>query len=233
MSRAIFLDIGAHWGETLEEVLSPLWRFDLVYAFEPDPAAVQILAEKFAADIAAGKLIVVAAALSDRDDEADLFGDNAGGGASLFAEKADIDAGKRARVRLISARRFFAEHFREDDLILAKLNCEGGEIDILDDLAASGEIRRIARMVVDFDIRKVRGKRGLAKRTMRRMREAGFERFMLSENVMVGPDARARTRNALAHMAEARALCADPAALPAPPRRPKWTRRLKYALRYL
>lgn len=231
--RAIFLDIGAHWGETLEEVLSPIWRFDRVYAFEPDPEAVRVLEQKFAAEIAAGKLIIVPAALSTHEGEADLFGDNAGGGASLYAEKMDVDAAKSARIKLISTRQFFAEHFNGNDLILAKLNCEGGEIDILNDLADSGEIRKITRLVVDFDIRKVRGKRGLAKATMQKMRAVGFNRFLLTEDIMVGPDARQRTRNALASMPEALPLCADASALPNPPRRPKWTRRVKFFFRYL
>lgn len=233
MARAIFLDIGAHWGETLYEVLSPLWRFDLVYAFEPDPAAVKVLEGKFADAIATGKLRIVPAALSNRTGEAELFGANEGGGASLYAEKTDIDPAVHAAIKLISTRDFFAEHFKGGDTILAKLNCEGGEVDILNDLAASGEIHKIARLVVDFDIRKVRGRRGEARATMNAMRRAGFDRFLLTENVMVGPDQQARIRNALASMPEAHALCADPAALPNPPRRPKWSRRLKYALRYL
>lgn len=231
--RAIFLDIGAHYGETLDEVLSPRWRFDLVYAFEPDPDAVARIEAKFAQAIVDGRLIIVPAALSNRDGEADLFGGNEGGGASLYAEKENIDAAKHVPVRLISSSRYMAETFKDGDVILAKLNCEGGEVDILKDLSASGEIQKIAGLVVDFDIRKVRGRRAEAKQTIAAMRRAGFNRFWLTENVMVGPDAQARTRNALAHMPEARALCADPDALPNPPRRPKLTRRIKFFFRYL
>ncbi len=231
--RSIFLDIGAHWGETLEEALSPVWRFDTVYAFEPDPEAVRIIEQKFAAEIASGKLILIPAALSDHDGEADLFGGNEGGGASLYAEKTNIDAAKHARVTLIQSSTFFREHFTADEVIIAKLNCEGGEVNILNDLAKSGEIQKIARLVVDFDIRKVRGKRGLARATIAAMRAAGFDRFLLTEDVMVGPDARARTRNAIAHMPEALRFCADPGARPNPLRRPKWTRRVKTFFRYL
>lgn len=231
--RAVFLDVGAHWGETLEEALSPVWRFDAVYAFEPDPEAVRIIEQKFAGEIASGKLILVPAALSNRDGQADLFGGNEGGGASLYAEKTNIDAAKHEKVKLISSSRFFRETFTGADLILAKLNCEGGEVDILQDLSASGEIQKIARLVVDFDIRKVRGKRGLARATIEAMRKAGFDRFLLTEDVMIGADARARTRNAIAHMPEALPYCADPAALPKPLRRPKWTRRVKTFFRYL
>ncbi len=231
--RTIFLDIGAHWGETLEEALFPPWRFDLIYAFEPDPEAVAVLRGKFAEALASERLIIVDAALSDREGEAMLFGANEGGGASLYAEKTDIDASRRKPVKLILARHFFAENLSADDIILAKLNCEGGEVAILNDLVDSGQIGKLARVVIDFDIRKVRGQRGQAKALMRKLHAAGFDRFLLAENVMVGADARARTRNALAAMPEARAACADLSALPSPPRRPKWTRRVKYFFRYL
>lgn len=232
-ARTIFLDIGAHWGETLEEALSPLWAFDLVYAFEPDPEAVAVLQTKFAEALAQGQLVIVDSALSDREGEAFLFGANEGGGASLYAEKSDIDSSRRKPVKLIQARRFFAENLSANDTILAKLNCEGGEVPILNDLIDGGEIGKLARVVIDFDIRKVRGKRGQARTMMRKMERAGFDRFLLAENVMVGVDAIARTRNALASMPEARAACTDLSALPTPPRRPKLTRRVKYFFRYL
>ncbi len=212
--------------------MAPPWRFDLVYAFEPDPEAVAVLAGKFAEAIARGRLVIVDAALSDREGEAILFGANEGGGASLHAEKTDIDASRQKKVKLIQARRFFAENLKLDDIILAKLNCEGGEVSILNDLVDGGEIDKLSRVVIDFDIRKVRGKRGQAKALMNKMRAAGFDRFLLAENVMVGVDARARTRNALAAMPEARAACADLAVLPDPPRRPKFTRQVKYFFRY-
>jgi FkbM family methyltransferase len=231
--RNIFLDIGAHWGETLDEVLSPVWAFDLVYAFEPDPEAVAILKSKFASAISSGQLIIVESALSDRDGEAQLFGGNEGGGASLYADKTDIDPAKRRTIRLIQTRRFFADTLSKSDNIIAKLNCEGGEVPILNDLLDSGELSKLAHAIIDFDIRKVRGHRGDAPALMHRMRTSGFGRFALAEDVMVGIDARARTRNALAACVAARAACADIAALPSPVRRPKLTRRIKYFFRYL
>ncbi len=230
--RKVFLDIGAHWGETLDEVLAPPWTFDLVYAFEPDPEAIAIIRGKFPDALAQGRLVIVEAALSNRDGEAELFGGNEGGGATLYAEKIGIDAARRKTVPLMTSRRFFTENLNESDLIVAKLNCEGGEIDILSDLADSGEIAKLAHAIVDFDIRKVRGRRREAKAVMQRMRAAGFNRFALTEDVMVGPDARARTRNALLASPVARDICADSALLNTPPRRPKFTRRLKTLFRY-
>ncbi|MFM8276410.1 MAG: hypothetical protein ACKN89_05350, partial [Cyanobium sp.] len=36
--RKVFLDIGAHTGETLEEVRKPAYSFDRIIAFEPSSA---------------------------------------------------------------------------------------------------------------------------------------------------------------------------------------------------
>jgi hypothetical protein len=33
--RVVFVDVGVHRGQTLDEVLSPLWAFDHVYGCEP------------------------------------------------------------------------------------------------------------------------------------------------------------------------------------------------------
>lgn len=230
--RTVFLDVGAHWGETAEEVLSPFWRFDRIYAFEPDPQCVARLNQTFAADVRGGRLEIVAAALSNHDGDAQLFGSNEGGGASLLAEKKNVDAARHIQVPLRSTAAFFAEHIRPDDTVIMKLNCEGGEIDIIKDLVASGAILRIANLVVDFDIRKVRGREREARVAIRSMRAAGFNDFMLAERVMIGPDARARVRNWLSQVEAARAVCTDPAALQ-PPRRAKLSRRLKAAFRYL
>ena len=35
MTRTIFIDVGAHVGETAEEAVLPKWNFDRVYALSP------------------------------------------------------------------------------------------------------------------------------------------------------------------------------------------------------
>ena len=66
--RKIFLDVGGHFGETLEEVLKPKYGFDLVHCFEPIPDCYARIKSVFASEISAGKLQVHNFGLSNRTD---------------------------------------------------------------------------------------------------------------------------------------------------------------------
>jgi len=230
--RVVFVDVGVHRGQTLDEVLSPLWAFDHVYGCEPDPEALADLRTRYGADIASGRLTLVPAALSSTTGKAHLYGSNDGGGATLFEGKTNIDA---AVVRTIDTLRAseFVHQLPTDALVLMKLNCEGAECDILADLIDSGEIHRIGRLVVDFDIRKVRGRRGDARRTIHRLQQAGFDRYHLAENVLVGKTHQERVRNWLSHIPEAAIYCRQPDVLSSYRRRPKLRRRVRYWFRYM
>lgn len=232
MTRYVFLDVGAHRGQTTEEVLGPLWAFDRVCAFEPDPECVSLLHSRFAAETAAGRLEITPAALSSRTGEAKLYGSNSGGGASLFAEKRNVNSELAASIRLVRASDWLRENTTPADFVLMKLNCEGAEVDILRDLVETGEISRIGALMVDFDIRKVRGRRGEARQTIRRMHAAGFHRFHLSEFVMVGDSHGAKIRNWLSFVPESTRFCREPSALAGYRRRPILRRRIRYWLRY-
>ena len=49
-----------------------------------------------------------------------------------------------------------------DEPLIVKMNCEGAEIAILNDLFDGGTIHRIDHLTVDFDIRRVPGKEAWA-----------------------------------------------------------------------
>jgi FkbM family methyltransferase len=230
--RIVFVDVGVHRGQTLDVVLRLPWAFDHVYACEPDPNALAHLRDRFAGDIASGRLTLVPAGLSSTTGKANLYGGNDGGGASLFDGKTNIDATVMRPVDTLRATEFIRQIPR-DDFVLMKLNCEGAECDILGDLIDSGEIERIGRLVVDFDIRKVRGRRGDARRTMRRLREAGFDRYDLAEDVLVGKTHEERFRNWLSYVPEAAVFCRDPNVLSGFRRRPKLRRRIRFWFRYI
>ena len=193
--RRLFLDIGAHWGETLEEVLSARWRFDHIFAFEPDEEACGKIKTKFDAALASKKLTLVEAGLSNQTAEATLYGDNAGGGASLFSKKKGIDAKTRRKIDLQQASEFFAQHVSRTDLCIAKLNCEGAEVAILEDLLASGEVFKLDAIMIDFDIAKVRGMGGEARRLRRSLLSAGFSDFQMCDDVMIGETHAGRIAN--------------------------------------
>lgn len=165
----IFVDIGAHYGETLHVALDPKWGFDRVFSLEP-ASACQATLRRFRDP----RLSVEQIALSDHDGMAVLHGAGLLGG-SLYANKtqkiSSVSELATETVPLVRATRWFRQ-LPEAEIFL-KFNCEGGEADILDDLLSSGEIQRVASAYIDFDIRKVPGQAHRQLDIERRLREAG------------------------------------------------------------
>lgn len=147
----IFVDVGAHEGQTIDEVRRAVYPFDVIHAIEPMPAQAAILRDRFSYD---PRVVVHQFALSHTSGLTTMFGTNEALEASLFPEKNDVDANVRTMVVAVRASDFFR------DLgcgLVVNMNCEGGEVPILEDLLGSGEIDRIAHLMVDFDARKVVG----------------------------------------------------------------------------
>lgn len=231
--RYLFIDVGSHHGQTLAEVLSPLWRFDRIYGFEPDPDCMDLLKQRYREPLREGRLVLTRAGLFDSNGQAPLFGNNEGGGATLYKQKHKIDPTLSLTVPIIRASDWVREHVHADCFAVMKLNCEGAECAIIHDLVATGEIARIGSLLVDFDIRKVRGKRGEARRALRALRSAGFDRYLLVENVMVGATHAERTRNWLSYIPECQRFCRQPEIIAAYRLRPHWRRRVRFMLRRL
>lgn len=146
----VFLDVGAHYGESLDIALDPRWGFERIYSFEPSGACRRILR-----GFRDSRVRIVPAGLSTRAGEATLYG------AGLLGASVYADKGQHARhleaevIALIRATDWLRANTSPDDEIYLKLNCEGSECDVLDDLLDSGAIDRIRSVYVDFDVRKV------------------------------------------------------------------------------
>jgi hypothetical protein len=89
----------------------------------------------------------------------------------------------------VRASEFFKAHIPGRATVVVKLNCEGAEVPILDDLADSGEIWKITNVMIDFDTRKVAGREAEADRILAKLDALGFDRYSLCENVMTLPGA--------------------------------------------
>jgi hypothetical protein len=90
---------------------------------------------------------------------------------------------------------FFRAELEPDDLAVMKLNCERSETIILNDLLDSGEIEKIANVMIDFDVRKIPDRAGEERALLERFREAGFTRYSKAEDVMHGLTHQARIRD--------------------------------------
>jgi FkbM family methyltransferase len=110
-----------------------------IIAFEPDPAIFAILRENLQRN-GAGDVTLVNAALGAADGEMSFAPDGEAGGAL------DATAGPgtfRVRVERLS-------RYLDEEVDFLKLNIEGAELDVIQEAAASGLLRRVRAMVIEY-----------------------------------------------------------------------------------
>ena len=186
MNPPVFLDVGGHKGETLEEVLRPEYAFSVIHCFEPSPSRYQALKTKFHPLIETKKLILHNFALGDRNQTIDFYGVETIA-ASIYRNHRDIfDKNTVTQVEMRAASEFFHEFLSTETPIIMKLNCEGSEGIILKDLAGSGTIHRIQSVLIDFDLFKIKGMTREVYRTLRSLKQAKFKNFVLFDTMLAG-----------------------------------------------
>lgn len=146
----VFLDIGAHTGETLEVALEAEWQFDRIICFEPAPGCWESI-EALADD----RVELCRFGLWHRDERLALH--NAGQlGASMSADKEHGGAVTECEFR--DAAVWFRGNLDESDLVFAKINVEGAEAEIIERLCEDGSLSYIDHLMIHFDVRKVPSK---------------------------------------------------------------------------
>ena len=182
----MFLDVGAHTGETLAEVRDPRYHFDRIACFEPASECwpeIERLADE--------RVELVRAALYIHDGEL-LLHDPGSIGASLSAEKATGPRTERCQV--IDAARWFATEIRQDDHVYVKINVEGAECDLLEYLMSSGELSKIDHLMVHFDVRKIPAQRHRADELSIALDASGID-WVDASTIMFGRGHGRQTRN--------------------------------------
>lgn len=150
----IFLDVGGHNGETLNVALDPKWGFETVHSFEPSTYLFSKLSK-----IRDRRLIVHKFGLGKHSEFRRLFGAGTVGG-SIYKEKRFADKNSLSFVETVEiqeATTWLINNTKFNDLIFLKMNCEGAEADILENLIKTGFISKIKAIYVDFDVRKIPG----------------------------------------------------------------------------
>ncbi len=144
----VAIDLGANVGEITALMAA---RGAEVHAFEPDPLAFSVLSEKFAdSDLVSCHNVAV----SNRAGRMKLYFREERGddplvysvGSTLSAEKTDVDTDAFAEVEVIRFADFVAQFPR---VRLLKIDIEGAEADVLDDLLARGLFDRIDLTLVE------------------------------------------------------------------------------------
>mgnify|MGYP001146975768 CR=1 FL=1 len=149
LNRKIFLDVGAHWGETIEAVLDDRYKFDRIICFEPSSKCWKKL-YRFNNE----RIIINKFGLYNKSCSLPLYSPGSAG-ASIFKDKYNVDIKDYEICKFVKASDWFKENITFDDIVYLKLNCEGAEVDILDDLLASGEYKKVKQSLVSFDVRKI------------------------------------------------------------------------------
>ena len=196
----IFLDVGSHSGQSLKEFIRKCYRFDVIHCFEPMPGEYRRLTQKYKTSYGNKKVIYHNYGLLDRNCTLDMYGTNVDKGSSIFPNKQRM-VGRElvTRCEFKRASDFFAENIHEDDLVIVKINVEGSECIIMNDLLDTGECNKIDDVMIDFDIRKVPDKLNDEKLLLERMKREGFTNFSLCDEVMIGSNNQKRLRHWLKH----------------------------------
>ena len=184
----VFLDVGAHNGATLDAVRDPKYAFGRIYCFEPARACWHALES-----VRDDRVVVCRFGLWNATAERELY-DPGSVGASMFADKFREER-RRETARFVRATEWFHENLAPEDEIYLKLNCEGAEVDIVEDLLDSGELARVKSVMIDPDVRKIPSQAHREQELRARLAATGLTNYALEEEVMIGATHRARIQH--------------------------------------
>lgn len=169
----VFLDIGAHTGETLRVVQEPRWAFERIVSFEPAPSCWPKL------ESAAGERTDLCKYGLWSSDENIVLHNPGTIGASLSADKDEVTSSSLCDFR--DAATWFAENVSDTDLVYAKINAEGAEVNIIDRLSETGELEKIDHLLIHFDIRKIPNRAHQEAPMRRQLAAAGVQHHSADE----------------------------------------------------
>ena len=177
----IFLDIGAHIGETLEAVIG--YDYDKIYAFEPCKTSAEYIKCAFTDK----RIVVNNFGLFNDDCEKDIYASGTDG-ASLYKDKAvwqpHHDINSVEKCKFVKASKWFLDNIKETDIVIAKFNCEGSEGYIINDLLESKEWRKVFFAFIDFDVRWFESLQHQRKETINRLTKLKYHNWA-DETLMI------------------------------------------------
>ena len=174
----IFLDVGGNVGQTINAVLEERHGFDRmflkygfekVYCFEPVEELYQYISTRYCDP----RINVLPSGLWNQTCEKLIFSPGSSSG-SIFPDKINVDPEHSTLCKFVRASDWFRDHLTGRDDVYVKLNCEGCEADIIEDLLDSNEYRKIRSLGVTFDVRKIPSQRNREEEIKRRLEAGGY-----------------------------------------------------------
>src|SRR6266850_3690274 len=183
----ILLDVGANTGQTARAALNNRYSFDRIVCFEPaHPCWTEI--ER----IEDPRVELCKFGLWNANGQHTLYNPGSLSG-SLFLDTTGIGTPvDKITIELQRASDWFGSNIFADDTVFMKLNCEGSECDIVEDLLDSGRLQNVYSVMIDFDVRKIRSMRKRELVIRRKLRAAQCQNVAFSEDVMFGESHEAR-----------------------------------------
>ena len=188
----VFLDVGAHVGETVEALLDPKYRFDRIVCFEPTTSCQEAL-RRFTDP----RIEIMPFGLANRTCELQIFGAGTLAG-SVFPDTigtVEMDEQAPEVCRFVRASDWFNENIHVGDTVFLKLNCEGSECDIIEDLLDSNNFACIFASMIDFDVRKIPSQRYREAEIRQKLAQSGLKNYRYCDDVMIGSTHIARIQN--------------------------------------
>ena len=155
----VFLDVGAHLGESIPPSLDPIYNFDKIVSFEPVQKCYAAIKEKYSKN---PRVVVHQYGLSNKNDEITIYKPGSEG-ASIYADHTahqpelmrDSSYAESEICTFKKTSDFFKKEISDDDVVVMKLNCEGSECDIILDLFENKQLYKVSNLMIDFDALKI------------------------------------------------------------------------------
>lgn len=182
----VFIDVGSHDGETLNEVLDKKYNFDKIYCIEPSKESISNLKQ-----FRDNRIKIIPVAFGNENKKSKFFssGDLS---ASIYSNNLNS---KFEEIDIIKTSDWFDLEINEGDIVYVKLNCEGSECDIIDDLIDSNQILKIFSLLITYDVRDFKKLKYREVESRKKLRNTNLVNFCFADEMMKGKTHNLRIRN--------------------------------------
>jgi FkbM family methyltransferase len=146
--RKIYIDCGVYKGE---EIKIAEKYFDYIYGFEPFYTELKDNYNFKYED----KITIYENGLSNKNGECKIYKTDTLIGSSLYLDKFNVSNDFK-NIKIMKLSDFIKQNLNKEDIIFIKINIEGSEIDVLEDLYNNNMFDYIHSIHVDYDYTKIK-----------------------------------------------------------------------------